>query len=554
MYIDFPSPSSSLRTSPVIVSGWALDNLAAISQVSLAIDGVFIQNAFYNLPRADVCAAYPGRIGCPNVGWTSLVDVSSLASGAHTLTVTGTTTGGRSSVLTSSFTSTLFSGTGLVVIDRPSAQSGVLAGPVSLYGWALAGIGAVSRVDIAIDGVRLGQAHYADSREDVCNVYKNAVGCPYVGWDYLLDTTQFSDGAHTVQATEFDASGHYTSTASFTVANGGNPVNPTKIYIDQPNPQETLLGTTTISGWALNDTAAITSVAVFVDGIQKGTAIYGANRPDVCAVYPNRTGCPNVGWTYSLDTTQLANGQHVLQATAGTGQTQYGSTSTVFTAANWTTNPSRITIDRPAQATSSSGVVNAYGWAIDDYEAVAGISISIDGVSYGPASYGASRGDVCAAFSGRAGCPNVGWNFLLDTRLLSDGPHVAGVTSTTAGGRHATVTSPFSVSNSAGNPIQVTIDSPASGTVSGLVGTYGWALEGGSQISSVRHRPLWRLAPRRLRDLLEPGLPKRRLGFFARYYRARKRHASVRGPGPRRGRPEKNGQQNVPGDERALPD
>ena len=187
----------------------------------------------------------------------------------------------------------------------------------------------------------------------------------------------------------------------------------------------------------------------------------------------------------------LANGPHVLQATASVvqgNQVQYGATSTVFTAANWTTNPTRITIDHPgAQGAPSSGVVNAYGWAMDDYEAVSGVAISIDNVSYGAASYGASRGDVCAAFPGRAGCPNVGWNFLLDTRLLSDGPHVLGVTSTTAGGRHSTVTSPFSVSNAAGNPIQVTIDAPAVNvTAAGAMHTYGWALDRAASITGVQ--------------------------------------------------------------------
>ena len=273
---------------------------------------------------------------------------------------------------------------------------------------------------------------------------------------------------------------------SFTIANGGNATNPTKVTIDAPFPQATLFGTTTIEGWAVNDNSAINRVAISVDGVLQGTATYGVSRRDVCAVYANRAGCPNVGWTFSLDTTQLANGPHVIQSTAGAGA-QYGTTSTIFTASNWTTNPTRITIDLPAAQGASSGVVNAFGWAMDDIEAITGVAISIDGVSYGNASYGGSRPDVCAAFPGRAGCPNVGWNFLLDTGLLSDGTHVFGVTSTSASGRHSTVTRPFSVSNSTGNPIRITIDSPAlNGTLSGTVQAFGWALEGGNQIASVQ--------------------------------------------------------------------
>jgi hypothetical protein len=76
---------------------------------------------------------------------------------------------------------------------------------------------------------------------------------------------------------------------------------------------------------------------------------------------------------------------------------------------------------------------------------------------------------------------------MLDTTLLNDGAHVLGVTTTTASGRHSTVTSPFSVSNSAGNPVQVTIDAPASNaTVSGAVHTFGWAIDGTIGIAGVQ--------------------------------------------------------------------
>lgn len=496
VYVDLPGPATVIsgiggsHSFPVI--GWAIDDLAPISQISVAIDGTFIGNGTYGLPRGDVCTAYPGRIGCPNVGWSVFFDTSHLAGGSHSLAVTTTTTMGRSSVLQSSFQmSNEAERVAMTVIDSPNAQNNTFSGPVSLYGWALTADGPVQQVTVAVDGVIIGNAHYGDARADVCAVHPGWIGCPNVGWDYLLDTTRLADGTHTLEVTEFGPIYRHTATASFTVANGGNAANPTKVYIDAPTPLATLIGTTTIAGWAVNDNSAINSVAISVDGISKGMATYGASRADVCAVYTNRTGCPNVGWTFSLDTTQLANGPHVIQATASAGavgQVQYGTTSMMFTASNWATNPTRITIDRPAaQGAASSGVVNAFGWAIDDYEAITSVAISIDGVPYGNASYGGSRGDVCAAFPGRVGCPNVGWNFLLDTRLLSDGPHVFGVTSTSASGRHSTITSPFSVSNSTGNPIQITIDSPSSnGTLSGTVQAFGWALEGGSQIASVQ--------------------------------------------------------------------
>ena len=53
---------------------------------------------------------------------------------------------------------------------------------------------------------------------------------------------------------------------------------------------------------------AISTVQVKVDGTAVGNATYGLSRPDVCAVYPGRPGCPNVGYSYSLNTSTLSVG------------------------------------------------------------------------------------------------------------------------------------------------------------------------------------------------------------------------------------------------------
>jgi hypothetical protein len=71
-------------------------------------------------------------------------------------------------------------------------------------------------------------------------------------------------------------------------------------------------------GWAIDNTSAIGtainpgSLQVLVDGLPVGTAIYGSNRADVCDAYPGRPGCPNVGYTFSLNTLTLSNGPHTI--------------------------------------------------------------------------------------------------------------------------------------------------------------------------------------------------------------------------------------------------
>jgi hypothetical protein len=51
---------------------------------------------------------------------------------------------------------------------------------------------------------------------------------------------------------------------------------------------------------------------VKVDGTAAGLAFYGVARPDVCVVYPGRPGCPNVGFSYPLNTALLTTGTHTI--------------------------------------------------------------------------------------------------------------------------------------------------------------------------------------------------------------------------------------------------
>jgi hypothetical protein len=88
VHIDLPSAGSTVSVT-VTVAGWAIDNVSAIGTVDATVVGA----ADYRAARPDACAAYPGRPGCPNVGFTYLLDTGSLSPGTHTLTVIATNTG-----------------------------------------------------------------------------------------------------------------------------------------------------------------------------------------------------------------------------------------------------------------------------------------------------------------------------------------------------------------------------------------------------------------------------------------------------------------------------
>jgi hypothetical protein len=160
-------------------------------------------------------------------------------------------------------------------------------------------------------------------------------------------------------------------------------------------------------------------------------------------------GCPNVGWTYGLDTTQLIDGSHTLGITENNADGTFTTASMQFTVANYTAyNPLRIDIDAPGNTSYPIFGTDVFsGWALDGNAAISSIKVAVDGVAMGNAVYGTNRPDVCSVFSGTIGCPNVGWYFVFNTSLIPNGPHTADITAITAQGQSSTATQTFYVQN-----------------------------------------------------------------------------------------------------------
>ncbi len=94
--------------------------------------------------------------------------------------------------------------------------------------------------------------------------------------------------------------------------------------IDSPLNGATIGASVPISGWIINNAYVVgdpidpSSINIDVDGVMVGHATYGLPRPDTCMTYPGRAGCPNVGYSYTLDATALAPGQHTITVAAST--------------------------------------------------------------------------------------------------------------------------------------------------------------------------------------------------------------------------------------------
>jgi N-acetylmuramoyl-L-alanine amidase len=496
--IDSPAPGSVLAGS-TLVSGWALNNTSAIgtavSGVKVKVDGVVVGNATYGINRLDVCIAYPGRTGCPNVGFSYLLNLASLSAGPHTITVSATDSGGIPEVGSSAVPITVANVPPSVYIDSP-APGAVLSGSVAVTGWALdnaTAIGsAISSVKVKVDGVEVGTATYGTSRPDVCSAYAGRPGCPNVGFTYALNTATLSPGTHllAVSATDSDTNPDSgTWSISFQVAPLPN------VRIDSPADGATVSGPVAIAGWAIDNTSAagtaISSVRVLVDGATVGTATYGISRPDVCSAYPARPSCPNVGFAYQLDTAPLSPGKHkiTIAATNSDGSPKTGMDSVTVTVA---AIPPTVHIDTPLPASALSGTVAVSGWALDNRSvvgtAIGNVQVLLDGVPVGNAIYGQSRPDVCSAYPARPGCPNVGFTYQLSLTALSSGSHTITVSATDTDGTPDVGTDSVQITVVNVSP-SVYIDSPAPGEVlRGVVTVEGWALDDSSAIGAVISR------------------------------------------------------------------
>jgi hypothetical protein len=139
----------------------------------------------------------------------------------------------------------------------------------------------------------------------------------------------------------------------------------TQVSIDRPRPDLLAFsGMATFGGWALNDNQAVLSVTASIDNDAPVPVPYGGTRGDVCAVYPGRPDCPNVGWNYALDTTQLTNGSHMLTVTASTASGASATQSSQFIVVN------------AASATPGLGLTFAR-----EYESPFGTLGNVDGVN-----------------------------------------------------------------------------------------------------------------------------------------------------------------------------
>ena len=174
-------------------------------------------------------------------------------------------------------------------------------------------------------------------------------------------------------------------------------------------------------------------MTISVDRVFNGTAAYGISPRRLYGL-SRRPACPNVGWVYTLDATHLTNGLHALEVTSTTASGQRATAAMYFNVVN-ASSTARVTIDAPGPGNDPySGIGLMKGSALNANAHIVSVLISVDGLPVSNAAYGIARPDVCTSIAVSPDCPNVGWTYLLDTPVFTDGPHTFGVLATAADG------------------------------------------------------------------------------------------------------------------------
>ena len=241
--IDTPVQNQTV-SGVVRVSGFVLD-FNPIDKIEILVDGIVVNRADLNLPRADVLEVFPNYAGSPtsNPGFLSAFLASNYANGLHSLTVRVTESSGAVAVFgpVSFNVDNTINQAPFGYIDIPSASvvEGA-SGSFPVAGWALDDQD-IDHIDFLVDGEivagavgrgKPGTAVFGSPRPDVFAAFPDFPGpAPtslYSGFIANIDSTRFLNGMHvfSVRATDTQGLSSLIGTRTVQIENNGSYLAP----------------------------------------------------------------------------------------------------------------------------------------------------------------------------------------------------------------------------------------------------------------------------------------------------------------------------------------
>jgi hypothetical protein len=337
-----PGPMSLGRSQlnfGVSRNGSTLDFVTPAQQVTIAVSGVWTASSNQPFLSVTPSGSGSGLLTVQIAGPTGLPATGA----APTATITVNAAGALNSPQTITVNVQVYAsgttGSAAGFFDTPLNNATGVAGAIAVTGWALDDIG-VSTVQLWRDPVSAdvpgniggnGKVFIADAlfvNDQRSDIQALNPGAPlnYRGaWGYMLLTNFLpsgpnpvgGNGTFTLYAYAFDIEGHQTPLGSKTIT--VDNAHATKPFgtIDTPAQGALVSGGLDSFGWALTPQPATipmdgSTILVFVDGVQLGTAQYNLPRNDIQTLFPGYNNSNGAIGYFHIDTTTLANGVHTI--------------------------------------------------------------------------------------------------------------------------------------------------------------------------------------------------------------------------------------------------
>jgi hypothetical protein len=268
-----------------------------------------------------------------------------------------------------------------------------------------------------------------------------------------------------ISPTNGETSVPLTSTLSWGAVSGATSYS---VYVGTTSPPSLVTstsGTTYSAGLLTAGTTYYWQVAANNGTVSTDSAVWSFTTQPVCTygINPNNASVGPAGgsgtagvaapagcsWTATSNATWLTitaggagsgNGTVSYTAAANTGAssrsgtvTIAGQTLTVDQAGATALGMPTVVLETPANGAAVSGMIAVEGYALASNTgggSITSVTVAVDGTTVGSAFYGVIRNDVCAEYVGSAGCPDVGFGFMLNGNTLASGSHTITVTAT----------------------------------------------------------------------------------------------------------------------------
>lgn len=304
MYVDFPRESSEFNGSSLKVSGWALSG-QGISKLEVYLDGELITTTKTGNSRPDVNKVYP-QYKDSNSGFNVSINLNGYLETRELEVVAYGVNGSKSSV-TKKFTFKALPS--YMIIDEPSVPSVSTSNTkvLKIRGWALSSK-KVKSIDVLIDGNRFCSVDYGKARPDVNRVYPQYKN-NNAGFEGAIELDNIIGGTRkiSVRVNHTDGSS-FVATKTIKIEKKAS-----LMCVDEPsNNYKITNNVMTVRGWALAD-SGVQDVKVYINNVLKGTAVYGASRPDVNKVYPGYSVGDKSGFSLTFNVSNLKDGTHKIK-------------------------------------------------------------------------------------------------------------------------------------------------------------------------------------------------------------------------------------------------